>query len=93
MFLGSAQWMIQCGTTKILHITRQALDNSLLVLDTKPKRAKTRSWFTFDSKWAKLAGAEKLVNDTWEKPVKGSRMFKVSSVEALQDQVHRIEKG
>lgn len=77
-FLGSAQLMVQCDTTKILHVTRQALDHSLLVLDTKPQRAKTRLWFIFYSKWAKMQGAEKLVNDTWEKPIKGSRMFKVS---------------
>lgn len=65
-FLGSAEWMVQYDINKILHVTRQALDRSLLVLDTKPQRAKTRSWFIFDSKWAKMQGVEKSVNDTWE---------------------------
>lgn len=76
-FFWSSEWMIQCDTAEVLHVSRQASDHSLLVLETMPKRTKTRSSFIFYSKWANMQGTKELVKETLEKPVLGSRMFKV----------------
>lgn len=54
-FLGSAECMLQFDTTEVVHKLRQSSDHSLLILDTKPQRVKTKARFIFYSRWTKFA--------------------------------------
>lgn len=76
-FFGSKEWMIYCPNAEAKHILRQSSDHSLLILDTTPKRAKTKSRFIFNSKWTQMQGIEELLKDTWEQPVHGTRQYQV----------------
>lgn len=49
-FFGSVEWIIQFKTAEVCHIRRQASDHSLLILDLKPQKYKTKSRFIFDSR-------------------------------------------
>lgn len=60
-FLGSANWMLLFDTAEVTHCLRQSSNNSLLVLDTKPQRVKTKARFIFDSRWTKLAECEDII--------------------------------
>lgn len=64
-------------TAVVKHFLRQAPDHSLLVLDTKPQRSKIKSRFIFDVRRPEEQECEELVKEYWNKPVAGSRMYKV----------------
>lgn len=76
-FFGSAHWMLTFDTAEVVHILRQASDRSLLMLDTKPQRVKTKSRFIFESTWAELPESEDLIKAEWCKAESGSRMYQV----------------
>lgn len=44
-FFGSIEWLLHFDKASVEHITRQAFDHSLLLLDTNPLRNKTKSKF------------------------------------------------
>lgn len=76
-FCGSADWMILNDYVVVTHVLRQASDHSLLILDLKPQRVKTRARFIFYSSWTKEPESEELIQKAWGRNVQGSRMFKV----------------
>lgn len=76
-FCGSADWMILNDTAVVTHVLRQTSDHSLLILDSKPQRVKTRARFIFDSSWTKEPESDELIQQVWGRNVQGSRMFQV----------------
>lgn len=69
--------MLQFDIAEVVHKLRQSSNHSLLILDTKPQRVKTKARFIFDSRWTKLAKCEEIIKTEWNKLVSGSRMFTV----------------
>lgn len=69
--------MVQWDTTKVNHILRQTSDHSMLLLDSRPQRRKTRARFIFDSQWTKMEECEEIIKEVWNTAVTGSRMFKM----------------
>lgn len=53
-FFGSANWKLKWDTGDVSHILRQSSDHSMIILDTKPQRKKTKARFIFDSKRTKM---------------------------------------
>lgn len=45
--------MEENDTAEVIHVLRQSSDHSLLILDTKPQRKKTKGGFIFKNSWTK----------------------------------------
>ena len=60
--------MLQWKTAEVKHIVRSASDHLMLMLDTDPKRVKTKSRFIFNSRWAESAEVEGMISKIWEQP-------------------------
>lgn len=69
--------MLQFDIAEVAHILRQASDHSLLVLDSKPQRVKTKSRFIFESKCAEMQESGEMIKTESGKTVFGSRMYQV----------------
>lgn len=90
MFFGSNTWMLHFDTAEVKHIMRQASDHSLLLLDCKPERNKTKSRFIFENRWLKMQETENLIKEVWDQQIEGSRMFTVQ--QKLKQCKHQIIK-
>lgn len=73
---GSIDWMFHFDTAEVTHIPRQSSNHSLVVLDTKSHRLKTKSRFIFLFQWGKRQGTKELVKKTWKQPMNRSKMYK-----------------
>lgn len=49
----------------------------MIILDSRPRRIRTRARFLYDSTWTKEPDCEDRVRDVWKRTVEGSWMFKV----------------
>lgn len=73
---GSVKWMRLNDTAVVNRVFRPASYHSLIILESKPKRVRTRARFVFFFKWDKRKKVRE-VKKTWGKTVVGSRMLKV----------------
>lgn len=46
-FCGSAEWIVRNDSAVVEHVLRQASDLAMIILDSRPKRAKTGAIFIF----------------------------------------------
>lgn len=76
-FFGFANWKLKWDTGDVSHTLRQSSDHSMIILDTKQQRKKTKARFIFDSKRTKMQDWEEMIKKTWNRTVNGSRMFRV----------------
>lgn len=75
---GSGDQMKENDTAEVIYVLRQSSDHSLLILDTRLQRQKTKGRFIFENSWTKEQTSETLVQEAWSKPVICSRMFQVT---------------
>ena len=75
--LSSVPWSQTFENAKCSHITTNAFDHSVLLIDTNPMEKKKKRKFHFDKRWLQQEGIEEVIKKTWEKEIEGSRMFKV----------------
>lgn len=80
-FCGSVEWMFLNDNAVANHVFRPASDHSIIILDSKPDkvrtRVKTRARFIFEPSWTKEEECKEIVNGAWEKTMTKSRMFRV----------------
>lgn len=69
--------MLENDTAEVLHVLRQSSNHSLLTLDTRPQRKKTKSRFIFENRWTAYQVCETLVKEAWATSFSGSRMYQV----------------
>lgn len=74
---GSVEQMLLNDNTVVNHVFRPTSDHSIIILDSKPDRVRTRAKFVFESSWTKEEECKEIVNGAWEKIMTGSRMFRV----------------
>lgn len=70
--------MEQNDTIDVTHVLRQASDNSLLMLDTRPLRKKRKGRLIFQNSWIKEQAIDDLVKEACSKFVNRLRMFQVT---------------
>lgn len=70
-------WLQNFEKARCLHIQKEALDHSVLLLNTNPRAPKRRGRFIFDKRWAQSQDSQELVHKEWMKHHVGSAMFRL----------------
>lgn len=76
-FCGSMEWMVQNKNAEVRHVLKQTSDHALVILDSNLVRVRIKGRFLWHPRKGKEHEDKKIVKEGWERPVEGSKMFRV----------------